>query len=212
MAFQQPAPHGFEPPRKLDVYLEAVAAFQAGAATLQAGTALAVHEDGGRLAAVTQDGTAVGLIPADKRAVLSRGPWSGTVRSVKRQAAPAAVHAAASAGQQPSDEAHACQPQVEQQDQQPEQQQEQQQQPGNAATGEQQPVAAAQEAAQQPPEQPQGPLQPAAVVVVQVLVRFTPEEQRWAQRQDANQLPQQMGEEDTARLSTEQFETLGELV
>jgi len=47
---------------------------------------------------------------------------------------------------------------------------------------------------------------------VQVLVRFTPEEQRWAQRQGADQLPQQIEEEDTARLSREQFEALGELV
>ncbi|PRW33328.1 HIT-type Zinc finger family isoform 1 [Chlorella sorokiniana] len=203
MAFHQPAPHAPEPPRKLDVFLEAVTAFQAGAATLQAGTALALREDGGRLEAVTQDGTAVGLIPADKRAVLSRGPWAGTVRSVKRQAATAAVPAAASTTpQQPAD---GLQPSQEQQEQQEEKQQ--QQPPGDGAAEEQQAAAAA-TAAQQPAEERQGPSQPPAAVVVQVLVRFTPEEQRWAQRQPADHLAQQMEEEDTARLSREQFEAL----
>ena len=197
MAFQPPGPH--EPPRKLDVYLEAVAAFQAGAATLQAGTALALHEDSGRLTAVTQDGTGVGLIPADKRALLSRGPWSGTVRSVKRQVAAAAAPAAAcTAPQQTADGSSSSQVQQEQQGAQ--------QQPGGAAAG----VETQQQQQQQAADQPQGLAQPPAAVVVQVLVRFTPEEQRWAQRQAADQLLQQAEEEDTARLSTEQFEALGE--
>ena len=204
MAFQQLGPH--EPPRKLDVYLEAVAAFQPGAATLQAGTALALHEDSGRLTAVTQDGTGVGLIPADKRALLSRGPWSGTVRSVKRQAAAAAAPAAASTAQQTADGAPSSQPQQEQHGAQ--------QQAGGAAAGmeqqQQQEQQQAAEAAQQPAVEAQGLAQPPAAVVVQVLVRFTPEEQRWAQRQAADQLLQQAEEEDTARLSTEQFEALGE--
>lgn len=204
MAFQQPPPHAPEPPRKLDVHLEAVAAFQAGAATLQAGTALALREEDGRLTAVTQDGTAVGLVPADKRQLLSRGPWAGTVRSVKRQPASSQSTAAATAAASQQQAADAAQLS----EQQPEQQQQQhpnQQQPAGGAAGEQQQQAAA----VPPAEQAQGPSQPPAAVVVQVLVRFTPEEQRWAQRQAAGQLAQPV-EEDTARLSTEQFEALGE--
>lgn len=198
MAFQQAPPHAPEPPRKLDVHLEAVAAFQAGAAMLQAGTALALREEDGRVTAVTQDGTAVGLIPADKWQLLSRGPWAGTVRSVKRQPASSqATDAATAASSQQQAAAAAQLP-----EQQPEQQQ--QQQPASDAAGEEQQAAAV-----PPAEQAQRPSQPPAAVVVQVLVRFTPEEQRWAQRQAAGQLAQPV-EEDTARLSTEQFEALGE--
>jgi hypothetical protein len=45
-------------------------------------------------------------------------------------------------------------------------------------------------------------------VIQQVLVRFTPEEQRWQPRRDEAP-PEQPQEEDTARLSQEQYEMLG---
>ncbi len=46
------------------------------------------------------------------------------------------------------------------------------------------------------------------LAVVQVLVRFTPEEQRWERR--PQEAPPQPDEEDAARLSTEQLQALGE--
>ena len=189
------------PPRRLDVYLEGLAAYQEGAATLQVGTALALKEDGARLTCVTQDGAVVGLVPADKRNMLIRGPWSGTVRTVKRQAAKQPQQQLQQ--QQQSDaaaveggEAPATGPGAEQAQPASEQQQERQE----LATG----SDAAQQGAAGLPSNPQQ--------VVQVLVRFVPEEQRWEQRPAAAPAAQ-MEDEDAAaaRLSTEQFEALGEL-
>lgn len=177
------------PPQKLNVQLEGLGAYQEGAAALQAGTPLAVREEGARLVCVTQSGAPVGLIPADKRGVLSRGPWSGTVRSVKRQAAPPPA-----AGQQP-------QPQPAE----PRQPQQEGQQEGQPAA---EPAQGAAEPA--PAEAQQQEQQQRAAAVVQVLVRFTPEEQRWQARQPEGGGGPQGEELDTALLSTEQYEALGE--
>lgn len=205
------------PPSKLDLCLEGLAAFQEGAAALKAGDPLCLQQlDGGRLACATRDGVAVGLVPADKRGLLSRGPWSGTVRSVKRQQATAAAgdgqatgSAPAAAGGAAADEAPAGEhPPAPQEQQQGSAEaaaaaSDQGQLDGQAGTGAAQPPAPAAPAAgqQQPAAAPQ-------LAVVQLLVRFTPEEQRWEQRaQAAPPLPE---EEDAARLSTEQLQALAD--
>lgn len=209
------------PPQRLDLCLEGLKSFQEGAAYLKAGDPLCLQPlDGGRLACATRSGAVVGLVPADKRGLLSRGPWSGTVRSVKRHAAqePVASAAAGDGAQVVAEDAGgaapaaAAVPPVPPGEQQHEQQQleqrqhEQQQQQGDAVSlpcpepGEQQ-------------QQQQGPGQQQAQqgqqVVAQVLVRFTPEEQRWVQRGQEADMPAPE-EEDAARLSTEQFQALGE--
>ena len=217
-------PPGPRARQKLDVQLEGLAAYQAGAAQLKAGEPLAVRASGGRLECVTQAGTPVGLIPADKRNVLSRGPWAGTVRSVKRRpgaaaasAAPpsdsaeAAAAAAAAAG---TEAAASQQPAA---DSTPEQQQ------GTAASAEpalselQQCAAVGDQqqaepsgAAQQQPAAQQAAEQQAAVV--QVLVRFVPEEQLWERQGEGGGAAAAGADEDwdAARLSREQFEALGE--
>lgn len=200
--------------QKLDLYLEGLAAFQEGASSLKAGDPLCLQQqEGGRLACMTRSGTAVGLVPADKRALLSRGPWSGTVRSVKRSSSAAAVKAATDAGlaapsraapaaevlhavgagpadgegDQHQAAAPASKPQLNTQ------QQQELKQPASQGHHSQ--------AAEQ--GQPQ-----AQLVIQQVLVRFTPEEQRWQPRRDEAP-PEQPQEEDTARLSQEQYEMLG---
>ena len=226
-----PCPIAMAAPQKLDVHLEGLSEFQEGAASLKAGEPLSLQQqEGGRLVCATQGGAVVGLVPADKRGLLSRGPWAGTVRSVKRKAAGAA--AAGAGGDEPAGAtasaadtataagaasgalvlAAAALPA----DPVPEpssleavqgslgEQQQQQDGPG-------QPAAA---------ELPQGTeaaaAAPASVVaaVVQLLVRFVPEEQRWQQARQQQQQPeglppQQFEDESMARLTTEQFEQLG---
>lgn len=208
------------PPSKLDLHLEGLAAFQEGAAALKAGDPLCLQQlDGARLACSTRDGVAVGLVPADKRGLLSRGPWSGTVRSVKRQqVAPAAgggqasgsvpaTAGATAAGGAPAGEQTAAQ-------------QEQQQSAAAAAAAPKQGQLGAQPSAGSTDPPAPAPLtaeaegqqgQPAAapqLSVVQVLVRFSPEEQRWEQR--APEAPALPEEEDAARLSADQLQMLGE--
>ena len=212
--------------QRLDVYLEGLTEFQEGAASLKAGDPLSLQQqEGGRLVCATQGGAAVGLVPADKRGLLSRGPWAGTVRSVKRRTAAAA--AAGPGGVEPAGAT-----------------------PAAADTGpaagaasvaavvavaalpaapvpEPSPVAAAHGNVDEAQQQQGGLAQPAAAEpqqgaeaaaaaasVVQLLVRFVPEEQRWQQRQQQQQqpeglLPQQVEDESMARLTTEQFEQLG---
>lgn len=188
--------HAMAAPQKLDLYLEGLSAFQEGACALKAGDALGLQQQEGRLACVTQSGTVVGLVPADKRGLLSRGPWSGTVRSVKRHA-PATAATAAAAGQdivRAADGAEtqaAAAPQTTAQQHQAAEAEPLQQQAAASSSGE----------AEQPAQAPSLP-------VLQLLVRFTPEEQRWQQRQQLGEGQQQM-EEDAAKLSTEQFEMLG---
>ncbi|KAL4439753.1 hypothetical protein ABPG75_002754 [Micractinium tetrahymenae] len=202
------------PPSKLDLYLEGLAAFQEGAAALKAGDPLCLQQlDGGRLACATREGAAVGLVPADKRGLLSRGPWSGTVRSVKRQH----VAAAADDGQAPASAPAAAHEAAD--GEQPPGQQPQQQQEGSTAAAAASAADDARTDAQAsdemaPPPAPaaaaeqQQQAAPPQLAVVQVLVRFTPQEQRWEQRaqEGAPVLP----EEDAARLSTEQLQALAD--
>lgn len=225
-------PPGPRAPQKMDVQLEGLALYQEGAVGLKAGEPLAVRAaDGSRLECVTQTGVAVGLIPADKRGVLSRGPWAGTVRSVKRRscsaraaaapsdaapmdvsggaaaAPPAARGSEAAASQQPA--AVGAQEEGAAASTDPasaEPQQAQQEQQGGAAAAE--PADASQQQAE-----PAGAGQEtAAAAVVQVLVRFVPEEQRWERRGEGSGGAAAGGDEDwgTTRLSREQFEALGE--
>jgi len=209
-------------PQRLDLFLEGVAAFQEGAADLKAGDPLCLQPLDGRLACAKQSGAVVGYVPADKRGLLSRGPWSGTVRSVKRQQAVVAAPAAAAGGQDSAAEDPAAAAAGQEQQQEP--QAPAPQQCGAAA-------AASDVQKQEPQEQHQGAVandvsqsehqdgasgapqqQQQQTVVMQVLVRFTPEEQRWAQRGTQEGQGQQIEEEDTARLSTDQLQALGERV
>lgn len=178
-------------PQKLDLYLQGLGAFQEGAATLKSGDPLCLQQlEGGRLACVTQGGTPVGLVPADKRGMLMRGPWSGTVRSMRWQAVAPAAAAAGEAGgtAEGTPAAVAVPPQEAPQD--------------GAA-----PPPSTQQQEQQQQEADQAGAQLAALVVQQVLVRFTPEEQRWQQRGAEPEPP--AGDGATAHLSWEQFEQLG---
>lgn len=192
---------------KLDLYLEGLAAFQDGASSLKAGDPLCLQQQGGRLACMTRSGTAVGLVPADKRAVLSRGPWSGTVRSVKRSASAAVATGVADAmgssgsatdGSLGTGEGGGSR--------------EAAQQGSTAPASGPQPGAAQQEATHRAAlhgraAQAAG-LQEAQLTVQQVLVRFTAQDQRWEQRR--GELPlEQPQEEDTALLSQEQYRMLG---
>ncbi|EFN51165.1 hypothetical protein CHLNCDRAFT_141293 [Chlorella variabilis] len=177
-------------PQKLDLYLQGLGAFQEGAATLKSGDPLCLQQlEGGRLACVTQGGTPVGLVPADKRGMLMRGPWSGTVRSMRWQAVAPAAAAAGEAGgtAEGTPAAVAVPPQEAPQD--------------GAA-----PPPSTQQQEQQQQEADQAGAQLAALVVQQVLVRFTPEEQRWQQRGAEPEPP--AGDGATAHLSWEQFEQL----
>ncbi|KAL4419388.1 hypothetical protein ABPG77_002915 [Micractinium sp. CCAP 211/92] len=210
------------PPSKLDLCLEGLAAFQEGAAGLKAGDPLCLQQlDGGRLACATREGTAVGLVPADKRGLLSRGPWSGTVRSVKRQQVAAAAEGGQAGSSVPpaAGAAAACEAAAGQHPPaQPEQHQQQGSAEGAAAAPEQgnsggeadtamaEPPAAAAHAAGAAEQQQQAGAPQLAVV--QVLVRFTPEEQRWERR--PQEAPPQLEEEDAARLSTEQLQALAD--
>ncbi|PSC69241.1 translation initiation factor IF-3 [Micractinium conductrix] len=208
MAFRGPPPHPAPAPlQRLDLQLEGLGAFQDGAAALKAGDPLCLQQlEGNRLACATRDGTPVGLVPADKRGLLSRGPWSGTVRSVKRQLVAAAAVAAAA-------EAAGGAGAAAQEDQE-------QQQQGDAAAAppvEEEQHEEEQQGADQPAdvEEPQAPAPaqqqagPAQHQVVQVLVRFTPEEQRWERRgQDAQ--PEEEEAADVARLSADQLQALAD--
>lgn len=227
-------------PQKVDVYLEGLSGFQDGAAALKVGDSLCLQQqEGGQLVCATQGGAVVGSLPAAKRGLLSRGPWSGTVRSVKRKAAelaadpggsepaglttiaaetgaasaaapvlavtvpPAAAMPAPSSSAAAAAEGDHAQQQEVAPAQPPAADMECEGPAAGLPVGEQAAAAAAEGVVSTAP------------TVVQLLVRFIAGEQRWQQQAQSQQQPaeglppQQLDDESTARLTTEQFEQLG---